>query len=258
MTIGSFGRARLALRDQRRTRRLATDLSRVRGVCRRASERPGMTDRGGHQWRTSPRSMVKELREKTGAGMMDCKAALGETGGDMEARGRLAAQEGPGQGRQEGRPRRGRRPDRRRARRHQGRRRRGQFGNRLRRPQRPVPGPGQDDRRRRARRRRATSTSIQAAKIGDRTIAEAIAETIAKIGENMTLRRAPALSVEQGRGRELRAQFGDRRPRQDRRDRRARIAGQGRRARAYRPHGRHARRCRQSAGARCRRARRRP
>ena len=28
---------------------------------------------------------VKELREKTGAGMMDCKAALTETGGDMEA-----------------------------------------------------------------------------------------------------------------------------------------------------------------------------
>jgi elongation factor Ts len=30
-------------------------------------------------------SMVKDLREKTGAGMMDCKAALAETGGDMEA-----------------------------------------------------------------------------------------------------------------------------------------------------------------------------
>ena len=28
---------------------------------------------------------VKELRERTGAGMMDCKAALNETGGDMEA-----------------------------------------------------------------------------------------------------------------------------------------------------------------------------
>ncbi|OCA85446.1 translation elongation factor Ts [Bacillus sp. FJAT-27225] len=28
--------------------------------------------------------MVKELREKTGAGMMDCKKALTETGGDME------------------------------------------------------------------------------------------------------------------------------------------------------------------------------
>jgi len=30
-------------------------------------------------------SMVKDLRDKTGAGMMDCKAALGETNGDMEA-----------------------------------------------------------------------------------------------------------------------------------------------------------------------------
>ena len=29
--------------------------------------------------------LVKELREKTGAGMMDCKKALGETNGDMEA-----------------------------------------------------------------------------------------------------------------------------------------------------------------------------
>jgi elongation factor Ts len=31
-----------------------------------------------------PASVVKELRDKTGAGMMDCKAALQETGGDME------------------------------------------------------------------------------------------------------------------------------------------------------------------------------
>jgi elongation factor Ts len=30
-------------------------------------------------------SMVKELRERTGAGMMDCKKALVETGGDMDA-----------------------------------------------------------------------------------------------------------------------------------------------------------------------------
>ncbi len=30
-------------------------------------------------------SMVKQLREQTGAGMMDCKKALNETGGDMEA-----------------------------------------------------------------------------------------------------------------------------------------------------------------------------
>src|SRR5271163_1219697 len=30
-------------------------------------------------------SMVKELREQTGAGMMDCKAALSESGGNLEA-----------------------------------------------------------------------------------------------------------------------------------------------------------------------------
>jgi len=30
-------------------------------------------------------ALVKELREKTGAGMMDCKRALAETGGDLEA-----------------------------------------------------------------------------------------------------------------------------------------------------------------------------
>ena len=30
-------------------------------------------------------ALVKELREKTGAGMMDCKNALVETNGDIEA-----------------------------------------------------------------------------------------------------------------------------------------------------------------------------
>ena len=30
-------------------------------------------------------AMVKDLRELTGAGMMDCKKALGETDGDMDA-----------------------------------------------------------------------------------------------------------------------------------------------------------------------------
>ncbi len=30
-------------------------------------------------------SMVKELREQTGAGMMDCKTALSETNGDLDA-----------------------------------------------------------------------------------------------------------------------------------------------------------------------------
>ena len=31
-----------------------------------------------------PAKLVKELRERTGAGMMDCKKALVESGGDME------------------------------------------------------------------------------------------------------------------------------------------------------------------------------
>src|ERR1700751_2244789 len=38
--------------------------------------------------------MVKELREKTGAGMMDCKSALGETSGDLEAAGDWLRQDG--------------------------------------------------------------------------------------------------------------------------------------------------------------------
>ena len=29
-------------------------------------------------------AIIKELREKTGAGMMDCKKALDESGGDVE------------------------------------------------------------------------------------------------------------------------------------------------------------------------------
>ena len=37
---------------------------------------------------------VKELREKTGAGMMDCKRALQETGGDVEEAVKLLRQQG--------------------------------------------------------------------------------------------------------------------------------------------------------------------
>ena len=39
-------------------------------------------------------SLVKELRDMTGAGMMDCKRALEETGGDVEAAQRLLRQKG--------------------------------------------------------------------------------------------------------------------------------------------------------------------
>jgi elongation factor Ts len=40
-------------------------------------------------------SLVKELRDQTGAGMMDAKRALVETGGDIEA-ARVLLREGPG------------------------------------------------------------------------------------------------------------------------------------------------------------------
>ena len=39
-------------------------------------------------------SLVKELRDQTGAGMMDCKRALEETGGDVEAARRLLREKG--------------------------------------------------------------------------------------------------------------------------------------------------------------------
>src|SRR3546814_16103897 len=39
-------------------------------------------------------SLVKELRERTGAGMMDCKKALTETGGDVDAASELRRKSG--------------------------------------------------------------------------------------------------------------------------------------------------------------------
>lgn len=41
-----------------------------------------------------PASVVKELREKTGAGMMDCKKALSETGGDLGKAGEYLREKG--------------------------------------------------------------------------------------------------------------------------------------------------------------------
>src|ERR1700738_1623893 len=58
---------------------------------RRTWEKPDLRDepappnRGITPMANITAQMVKELRERTGAGMMDCKAALQETSGDMEA-----------------------------------------------------------------------------------------------------------------------------------------------------------------------------
>ena len=68
-------------------------------------ERTGMADISAE--------LVKELRERTGAGFMDCKRALDETDGDLDKADRAPARAGPGRGGQEGRPRRPRGPRRR-------------------------------------------------------------------------------------------------------------------------------------------------
>lgn len=141
--------------------------------------------------------MIKNLRESTGAGMMDCKAALTEAKGDMEAAqdwlrkkglskaakkaGRVAAE--------------------------------GLIGTVVRGTKaamvevnsetdfvarndmfqglvKMIAGVALDA--------GADVEAIKAAKAGSITVAEALSDSIAKIGENMSLRRAAVLSVNQG------------------------------------------------------------
>jgi elongation factor Ts len=141
--------------------------------------------------------MVKELRDSTGAGMMDCKSALTENNGDMEAAvdwlrkkglskaakkaGRVAAE--------------------------------GLIGVQV----KGVKGVvvevnSETDFVARndlfqglvkmiadvAMTAGTDVEKIKVAKAGSITVADAITDTIAKVGENMTLRRAASLSVKQG------------------------------------------------------------
>src|SRR3984893_15047243 len=55
------------------------------GEAARATSRSPWQARGFLTMATITAAMVKDLRESTGAGMMDCKAALTESGGDMQA-----------------------------------------------------------------------------------------------------------------------------------------------------------------------------
>jgi elongation factor Ts len=142
-------------------------------------------------------AMVKDLREKTGVGMMDCKQALNETGGDMEAAvdwlrkkglskaakkaGRVAAEgliaavvsgtkgvlvevnsETDFVARNE------------------------QFQGLVKMIGQVALDAGSD------------VEKIKAAKVGGVTVGTAISDAIATIGENMTLRRAASLSVKDG------------------------------------------------------------
>jgi len=141
--------------------------------------------------------MVKELRDQTGAGMMDCKAALGETSGDIEQAvdwlrkkglakaankaGRVAAD--------------------------------GLIGVALTASKGVLVEVNSETDfvarndffqglvRMIADVALTAGTDVDTilkAKIGSKTVAESIAESIAKIGENLTLRRAAALEVGQG------------------------------------------------------------
>src|SRR6185437_4832347 len=141
--------------------------------------------------------MVKELRDSTGAGMMDCKAALGETSGDFEAAVDWL--------RKKGLSKAAKKADRVAADGLVGVAVKGTKGV-------VVEVNSETDFVARndlfqglvkmianvALDVGADIEKIKAAKTGSKTIAEDIAETIAKIGENMTLRRAAELSVGQG------------------------------------------------------------
>ena len=141
--------------------------------------------------------MVKELREATGAGMMDCKAALGENDGNMDAavdwlrkKGLSKAAKKAGRVAAEGLT---------------GAAMKGKKGV-------VVEVNSETDFVARndlfqglvkmtadvALDVGADVEKIKAAKVGSITVADAIADTVAKIGENMTLRRAASLSVGQG------------------------------------------------------------
>jgi elongation factor Ts len=142
-------------------------------------------------------SMVKELRDQTGAGMMDCKAALSESGGNLDAavdwlrkKGLSKAAKKAGRVAADGligiavTPTKGvvvevnsetdfvARND--------------LFQGLVKMIADVALGAGSD------------VTKILAARAGSISIADAIADTIAKVGENMTLRRAAELSVGKG------------------------------------------------------------
>src|SRR3954463_8217020 len=142
-------------------------------------------------------SMVKDLREKTGAGMMDCKSALGETQGDMEAAVDWLRKKGLATAAK----RAGRiAPEVLIAVKVAGTKgvlvevnsetdfvaRNDLFQGLVKMIANVALAVGTD------------LEKIKAAKVGHITIADAIADAIAKIGENMTLRRASQLSVGTG------------------------------------------------------------
>ncbi|HTE79032.1 MAG TPA: translation elongation factor Ts [Xanthobacteraceae bacterium] len=147
-------------------------------------------------------AMVKELRDQTGAGMMDCKAALSETGGNLDAAvdwlrkkglskaakkaGRMAAEGlvGVAVKGAKGMSAKGILVEVNSETDFVARNDLFQGLVKMIADAALDAGPSVD--------------KILAAKAGNITISEAIADTIAKVGENMSLRRAAGLSVGKG------------------------------------------------------------
>ena len=120
---GDRGRARpRSGREGRRGRRPPADTRRDRTTAGgppadghhhddHGGDRPGRRETGvGTGMADISAELVKELRERTGAGFMDCKRALDETDGDLDKAVVAAARAGPRRRGQEGRPRRPRGP----------------------------------------------------------------------------------------------------------------------------------------------------
>jgi elongation factor Ts len=141
--------------------------------------------------------MVKELRERTGAGMMDCKAALQETGGDMEPAVDLL--------RKKGLAKAAKKAGRVAAEGLIGLAVEGSKGV-LVEVNSETDFVARNELFQKLVRTIASAAltvgadvaKIKAAQTGGVTIADAIADAIAKIGENMSLRRASSLSVGPG------------------------------------------------------------
>ncbi len=142
-------------------------------------------------------ALVKDLREQTGAGMMDCKAALTETKGDVEAAIDWL--------RKKGLSKAAKKADRVAA--------EGLIGIST------APGKGaivevnaetdfvaRNDHFQGLVKLIADAAltnggdveAVRAAKVGDKTVQDAIASAVATIGENMSLRRAASLAVGKG------------------------------------------------------------
>src|SRR6185312_8997009 len=142
-------------------------------------------------------AMVKDLRESTGAGMMDCKAALTESGGDMQAAQDWLRKKGLSKAAKKA-----------------GRVAADGLIGALTKATKGVVVEVNSETDFVARNEQfqglvkmiaqvaldvgADIEKIKAAKVGNVTVETAVADAIATIGENMTLRRAALLQVGQG------------------------------------------------------------